>query len=56
MTQHVLDKIKILNEKVKERADERVQYDHYRNKVAKMQKEGIAESTDMAKQEKFSRN
>jgi hypothetical protein len=52
----VLEKIKTLNEKVKEREDVRVKYDHYRIKVSKMQKEGRAESNDMSKQEKFSRN
>jgi hypothetical protein len=52
----VLEKINVLNDNLKEREEERIHYDHYRNKVTKMQKEGISESNDEIKQEKFTRN
>ena len=49
VTEHVLEKVKELNDKMKMREDERVNYDHYRNKLAKMEKEGVERSADEEK-------
>ena len=46
---HVLDRIKILNDMLQKREDERVKYDHYRNKMGKMEKEGENVSNDYDK-------
>ena len=52
----MLDRIKLLNDTMAKRETQRVQFDHYRTKVNKMQKEGIQLSTDDKKQEKYARN
>ena len=52
----MLDRIKLLNETMTKREAQRVQFDHYRTKVNKMQKEGIQQSVDESKQDKYARN
>ena len=56
VSEHVLNKIKALNELLAKRENERVQYDHYRGKITKMDKEGLSTATDESKQERFARN
>ena len=56
VSDHVLGKIKTLNELLQKREDQRVQYDHYRDKIKKMDKDGLSTATDDDKQERFARN
>ena len=56
VSDHVLSKIKALNEHLAKREDHRVQYDHYRDKLRKMDKDGLATATDDDKQERYARN
>ena len=52
----MLDRITLLNETLKNREDVRVEYDHYRTKLNKMEKNGEATSQDIEHMERFSRN
>ena len=53
----VLEKIREVQETASKREDERVYYDHYRNKLNKMEKPGgEANSSDPEKHEKYIRN
>lgn len=52
-----ITKIEELKKMVETREEERVFYDHYRNKVAKMEKPGgESTSADPSDQEKYTRN
>lgn len=53
----VIEKIKEVQDTVTKREEERVYYDHYRNKLNKMEKPGgEATSNDPDKHEKYIRN
>ena len=53
---HVLKRIKDLTELLAAREEARVKFDHYRNKVDKMNKEEMGADPDETKQERFARN
>lgn len=55
VTQRVFTKIKELDTTIEKYEEVRLQYDHYRNKLNKLQKEGYNQANDDAKQEKFAR-
>lgn len=52
----MLDRITLLNETLKNREDVRVEYDHYRTKLNKMEKNGESTSVEVEHMERFSRN
>jgi hypothetical protein len=49
VSEHVKEKIKELKKAVEKREEERLKYDHYRNKLTKMETEGKYSTSDNIK-------
>ena len=57
VSEHVKEKIKELKKLVDQREEERLKYDHYRNKLTKMESVGKASTSNNVKdQEKYANN
>ena len=57
VSEHVKEKIKELKKLVATREEERLKYDHYRNKLVKMETEGKSSTSNNIKdQEKYANN